>query len=118
MAPYLFFLGCGTYAVFTQEFEYPDGRHAHSNCLSRRVRTRSGRIGLDMLADAVLWVPVYRPGRYTGVLTERLYLLIQGTGRIKKTDPDPEIQKTPYGLRALAEQMNPGTSIPGRSIVR
>ena len=26
MAPYLFFLGCGTYATFSQECEYPDGR--------------------------------------------------------------------------------------------
>ena len=26
MAPYLFFLGCGTYSAFSQECEYPDGR--------------------------------------------------------------------------------------------
>ncbi|MDD1672986.1 MAG: hypothetical protein LUP99_01075 [Methanomicrobiales archaeon] len=65
MAPYLFFLGCGTYATFSWKFEYPDGHTFRLQLLAppQSDRTRADR-ALEILADAVMWVHLFTgPGR-------------------------------------------------------
>jgi aminopeptidase N len=117
MAPYLFFLGCGTYATFSQECEYPDGRRCTLELL---VPPGSDPViagqALDILHDAVLWVNIYTgPGRYDkSSLRERMYLLMRGLNRIKKINPDsPQLQKTRSELQALVEQIISGYEYTG-----
>ena len=60
MAPYLFFLGCGTYATFSRECEYPDGKHFGIELLvpPGSSPVLAGR-ALDILNDAILWVNIF-----------------------------------------------------------
>lgn len=66
MAPYLFFLGCGTYAVHSREFVYPDG---HRCTLELLVPPGSDPIAagqaVDILYDSILWIWLFTgPGMY------------------------------------------------------
>ena len=60
MAPYLFFLGVGTYDTFRREFEYPDGRTFDLELL---VPPGSdpliARRSLDVLSDSIMWIHLF-----------------------------------------------------------
>jgi aminopeptidase N len=117
MAPYLFFLGCGTYATFRRECEYPDGKLCMLELLVPPGSDQdiAGQ-ALDILQDAVIWVHLFTgPERYeNGSVRERLYLLMRGLNRIKKRNPDsPQLQKTRSELRALIQQIVPGYEYTG-----
>ncbi len=66
MAPYLFFVGVGTYDAFTRSFEYPDGAaFVLELLLHPGADEAKARQALDMLADAILWIYCYTgPERY------------------------------------------------------
>jgi hypothetical protein len=78
MAPYLFFIGCGTYATFRRNCEYPDGRSFGLELLvpPGSDPDRAER-ALDILHDAVVWVHLYTgPGRYDQQeIRNRIYTL-------------------------------------------
>ncbi|QYZ78458.1 DUF3458 domain-containing protein [Methanofollis formosanus] len=60
MAPYLFFLGVGTYATFRREFEYPDGRTFALELLAPPgADPAAAAEALEVLADGVLWVYLF-----------------------------------------------------------
>jgi len=117
MAPYLFFLGCGTYATFSRECEYPDGRL----CTLELLVPPGSDPGIagqaqDILHDAVLWVHLFTgPGRYEKEsVRERLYLLMRGLNRIKKRNAyHPQLQKTREELLSLIQQIVPGYEYTG-----
>ncbi|MDD1701190.1 MAG: M1 family metallopeptidase [Methanoregula sp.] len=117
MAPYLFFLGCGTYATFSQECEYPDGRQCTLELLvPPQSDPEPAGQALDILHDAVLWVNLFTgPGRYNrGTIRERLYMLMRGMNRIKKSNPySPQLQKIRSELHALVTQVVPGYAYIG-----
>lgn len=60
MAPYLFFLGVGTYSTFKRKFEYPDGG---TFMLELLVPPASDAIAaekaLDLLHDSIMWVYLF-----------------------------------------------------------
>jgi len=117
MAPYLFFLGCGTWAGFTKELEYPDGKQCTLELLvpPGTDPVPAGQ-ALDILADAVLWIHLFTgPGRYEGgSIRERLYLLVKGLERLKKRNSkNPQLQKTRAELRDLIRQVAPGYAYSG-----
>ena len=60
MAPYLFFLGCGTYDVYTKEVEYPDGDTFRLEilCLPGIVRPEDAETSLVALRDSIIWLLV------------------------------------------------------------
>jgi aminopeptidase N len=117
MAPYLFFLGCGTYATFSQECEYPDGRRCTLELLvPPESDPRIAGQALDILHDAVLWVNLFTgPGRYDRESArERLYLLIRGLERIKKRSPHhPQLESIRTELKNLIQQIVPGYEYTG-----
>lgn len=60
MAPYLFFLGAGTYDTFKKEFEYPDGQKFDLELLvppgsDSQIAQRS----LDVLYDSIMWIHLF-----------------------------------------------------------
>jgi len=76
MAPYLFFLGVGTYATFSRPFEYPDGRTFTLELLVPPGSDEEiARQALEVLADGVLWVYLFTgPERYQGIpLRQKLW---------------------------------------------
>ncbi|MEN6610639.1 MAG: M1 family metallopeptidase [Methanoregulaceae archaeon] len=117
MAPYLFFLGCGTYAGFSQECEYPDGNHCSLELLvPPGTDPEPAGKALDILHDAVLWVHLFTgPGRYDQMpVRERLYLLLKGFSRIRKRSPyNPQLQEIRSELRDLIQQIVPGYEYTG-----
>lgn len=58
MAPYLFFLGVGTYATYRKRFEYPDGDGfiLELLCFPALVKAEDAEGSLQSLHDSVMWV--------------------------------------------------------------
>ncbi|MDL2261276.1 M1 family metallopeptidase [Methanimicrococcus sp. OttesenSCG-928-J09] len=60
MAPYLFFLGVGTYDTYTREFEYPD-----DHCFDLELLVPPGsdknyaEQSIDILQDSVMWIYLF-----------------------------------------------------------
>lgn len=57
MAPYLFFLGVGTYQTFRDEFEYCNGSTAIAELLvfPKLVEDRHAKTALQALIDSIYW---------------------------------------------------------------
>jgi aminopeptidase N len=102
MAPYLFFLGVGTYDTFTREFEYPDGSTFGLELL---VPPGSDPVvaeyALQVLSDAIMWVFLFTGPGSCGNLPERRQLLAQIRVRdsLKRSGGDAA------ELRAIREQI-------------
>jgi aminopeptidase N len=117
MAPYLLFLGCGTYATFRRDCEYPDGRSFWLELLvpPGADPDRAER-ALDILHDAVLWVHLFTgPGRYDQPeVRNRIYTLMAERDRLKKADTgSPQLAGIRLELSGLAQQVVPGYTYTG-----
>jgi aminopeptidase N len=117
MAPYLFFLGCGTYATFSRECEYANGRRCSLELLVPPASNPGmAERALDILRDAVLWVHLFTgPDRYgKPEVRRRLYQLITGLNLIKKTNPDsPQLPAIRAELHTLVRQIVQGYAYTG-----
>ncbi len=66
MAPYLFFLGVGTYTTIKQEFEYPDGKKFMLEMLvpPNADTTQAGH-AMDILSHGIMWIHLHTgAGKY------------------------------------------------------
>jgi len=117
MAPYLFFLSCGTYATFSRACEYPDGRVFSLELLvPPESDPAQAASALDILNDAVLWVYLFTgPGRYEQApVRERMYLLVRGRERIRKRNPhSPQLADITSELAHLNQEIAPGYAYTG-----
>ena len=116
MAPYLFFLGVGTYAAFERQCEYPDGK---TFMLGLLVPPGSdpdlAREALGILHDAVIWVYLFTgPDRYrdTGTRMEILRLLGERED-LKRGSMDGEVDAVRKKLRDLVSRITPGYQYTG-----
>ncbi len=67
MAPYLFFLGVGSYATFRKLFTYPNGRKIVLELLvPPDADKEAAQHALDMLAHGILWIYEQTDYMYTG----------------------------------------------------
>ncbi len=93
MAPYLFFLGVGTYASFQRAFEYPSGRTFQLELLcppgSDPIRAEQA---LDVLEDGILWVYLFTgPHCYEQVeVRHEIYRLYSKREKLRKRGADEE----------------------------
>ncbi|MCQ1537921.1 M1 family metallopeptidase [Methanocalculus taiwanensis] len=91
MAPYLFFLGVGTYASFRRTFEYPSGRTFLLELLcppgSDPIRAEQA---LDILEDGILWVYLFTgPHCYEQVeVRHEIYRLYNKRAKLRKRGAD------------------------------
>ena len=117
MAPYLFFLGCGTYETSRRECEYPDGRQFMLELLALPGSDPAiAEQALDILHDAVLWVHLYTgPGRYDELSArDRIYLQMRGMERIKKRSPQsPRLAAIRSELANMIGSITPGYAYTG-----
>ncbi|MDN7024986.1 M1 family metallopeptidase [Methanoculleus sp. FWC-SCC1] len=92
MAPYLFFLGVGTYETFRREVEYPGGSTFMLELLvpPGSDPAAAGQ-ALEVLADAVIWVHLFTgPEQYrNGESRREIYRLIRERDRLKEAGGDP-----------------------------
>ena len=66
MAPYLFFLGVGTYATFTKKVQYPDGKTFMLELLVPPQSAKEhAQQALEILSDSILWIHLFTgPDKY------------------------------------------------------
>ena len=112
MAPYLFFLGVGTYDTFTREFEYPDGRKFGLELL---VPPGSNRVvaeySLQVLADAVTWIYLFTgpAGHHHFAEKENLIILIRERDKLKNSGGSADdLLSIREKIRELAADLEPG----------
>jgi aminopeptidase N len=116
MAPYLFFLGVGTYAAFERQCEYPDGR---TFLLELLVPPGSDPVlaqeALRILHDAVIWVYLFTgPDQYRDLETRREILrLIGEREELKKGNIDGQVDAARAKLRDLVSRITPGYQYTG-----
>jgi aminopeptidase N len=117
MAPYLFFLGCGTYAAFSRECEYPDEHRFMLELLvPPGADPASAGAALDILHDAVLWIHLFTgPGKYESEsVRERLYLRLKDRERFRKQRPEsPQLPAIRDELATLVRRIRPGYAYTG-----
>jgi aminopeptidase N len=108
MAPYLFFLGVGTWDAFTREFEYPDGDIFTLELLAPPgADPEAAAQALEILHNGVLWVRLFTgPGSsLDGERRRRLFDLVLSREEMKRAGKDlrgirEEIRKAAAGLES------------------
>lgn len=115
MATYLFFLGVGTYATFTREFEYPEGDTFNLELLVHPDSDKNVALrALDVMHDAVMWVYLFTgPDRYKNTKQSRELLEL-----IKQREELKQKRKDLFSLRkkimTLASSINFGYKYTGK----
>ena len=92
MAPYLFFLGCGTYATFHRKCEYPDGHPFRLELLvPPSADPARAEQALDILYDCILWIYLFTgPSTYDHrCIRQLLYDQATEVHRLARTGTDP-----------------------------
>jgi len=116
MAPYLFFLGVGTYSIFNREVEYPDG---HKFMLELLVPPDSkkeiAQKALDVLHNCILWVYLFTgPNQYDKLdARNEMMKLIDEREKIKFRGTDQELQLVRNKLFKLNKNIIPGYKYTG-----
>jgi aminopeptidase N len=116
MAPYLFFLGVGTYATFSREFEYPDGRTFTLELLAPPgADAAAARASLEVLADSVLWVYLFTgPDQYARPdLRSDLWALCHERDLAKEAGDDGRVAALRADLARKVQGITPGYAYTG-----
>jgi len=114
MATYLFFLGCGTYAPFTREFEYPDGKKFLLELLvPPGSDTKAAEHALDILHDGILWIYLFTgPEMYKDLdLRHELKSLVEKRELLKRKKKD--VSDLRQELREKVKKIRPGYQYTG-----
>ena len=116
MAPYLFFLGVGTYSTFEREVEYPDG---HKFMLELLVPPESiteiAEKALDVLHNCVIWTYLFTgPNQYDDFeIRDEMMLLIEEREKLKKEGSSQKLQLVRAKLSELNNKIIPGYKYTG-----
>ncbi|HUK39045.1 MAG TPA: M1 family metallopeptidase [Methanomicrobiales archaeon] len=116
MAPYLFFLGVGTYAAFERQLEYPDGKTFMLELLVPPGSDPAlAREALGILHDAVLWVYLFTgPQQYRDPDTRMEILRLVGEReRERERSIDGEVDEIRKKLAELVAKITPGYQYTG-----
>jgi aminopeptidase N len=122
MAPYLFFLGAGTYSTFKREFEYPDGGTFMLELLvPPGSNAEAAEKALEILHDSVMWVYLFTgPEQFDKEklpIRKKLWELMRKREKMKlEAKPEntlDELKKIRDELSELVENINPGYKYTG-----
>jgi aminopeptidase N len=117
MAPYLFFLGAGTWDAFRREFEYPDGQTFHLELLAPKgADPGQAEKAQEVLAGAVLWVYLFTgPEQYRDRETrQEIWRLAGERDRLKLSGGDPgALSAARARLKELVAGIRPGYRYTG-----
>ena len=117
MAPYLFFLGVGTYTSFRRECEYPDGKTFTLELLVPPSSDPAlGKEALGILHDAVIWVYLFTGPEQFRDLEMRMEILqlIEERENLKEGGGDPvRLKNVRDKLSALVSRIKPGYQYTG-----
>ena len=94
MATYLFFLGVGTYATFTKEFEYPNGDTFELALLvPPNSNSDIAQHSLEVLYDSIMWVHLFTgPNSYENkAISHQIYDLCKERDLLKEKGEKPDL---------------------------
>jgi len=96
MAPYLFFIGVGTYETYTSEVEYPTGQifQVELMALPKVVAAKEdAEAALRSLVNSIIWTQISTgPEKYEHVEERiKIYDLIKRRDTLKRTGEDPAL---------------------------
>jgi len=117
MASYLFFLGVGTYATFTREFEYPNGDKFQLELLvPPGSNNEVANHALDVLHDAVMWIYVFTGAKQYDHLNIRkeMWELIEKREILKESKNEEELKEIREKLVALDQSIVTGYKYTGK----
>jgi aminopeptidase N len=117
MAPYLFFLGVGTYASFQRIFEYPSGSSfiLELLCPPGSDPVNAGQ-ALDILEDCILWVFLFTgPHCYDQVeIRHEIYRLHKKRGELRSRGAaESDLARITEQLRVLNQKIIGGYAYTG-----
>ena len=117
MAPYLFFLGCGTYAGYFRDLVYPDGRRCRLELLvPTGADPAMADRALEYLHDSILWIYLFTgPGMYekTG-LRKEIHAKAIDADRLRLSGGDPSALRALEGdLARMVKGITPGYQYTG-----
>jgi len=114
MAPYLFFIGAGTYEQYERVFEYPDGTQFVLQLLAPiGSDKKAAEQALEILHDSIMWIHIFTGEKsYKDLeLRQELYTLIQKRENMRARNDSPvEIRKE---VAEFASQLNLGYQYTG-----
>ncbi len=117
MAPYLFFLGVGSWETFTREFEYPDGRTCQLELVvPPGSDPEVANFALKTMADSILWVYLYTgPGRYqNGAAKKEILALVNERDALKSSGPSSEwLERIREKIRSIDAELTTGYQYTG-----
>jgi aminopeptidase N len=117
MAPYLFFLGVGTYAAFERQCEYPDGKTFLLVLLvPPDTDPALAREALEILNDAVLWAWLFTgPDQYREpVIRKEAWRLVHERDALKEAGGDARRIGDIRGLlKGYTARITPGYQYTG-----
>ncbi|KKG15819.1 peptidase [Methanosarcina sp. 2.H.T.1A.6] len=123
MAPYLFFLGVGTYATFSREFEYPDGDTFMLELLvPPGSNAEAAEKALDILHDSAMWVYLFTGAEQFDedklLIRKELWELVRKREKIKldaksESPLEEELLKVRGELAELNGAITPGYKYTG-----
>ncbi len=122
MATYLFFLGVGTYATFSREFEYPDGGTFMLELLVPPGSNEgAAEKALDILHDSVMWVYLFTgPEQFDEAklsVRKELWELVRKREKMRleagSESTLEELQKLREELAGLVKTIRPGYKYTG-----
>ena len=114
MAPYLFFLGVGTYDEYNREFEYPDGKTFKLELLTPKDADKeAAEKALDVLYHSIMWIHLFTgPDRVENEeKSNEIWKLVEKRERLKAEGEDlSEIRKQ---LKELSSRLKLGYKYTG-----
>ena len=116
MAPYLFFLGVGTYSTFNREVEYPDGHKFNLEILTPLSTEKElADKALDILFNGIMWIHLFTgPEKYSNILIKnKIYSLINKREELKKLNKTIELKNIREEIKNLATPLNLGYKYTG-----
>jgi aminopeptidase N len=117
MAPYLFFLGVGSWETFSREFEYPDGRKCQLELVvPPGSDPEVANFALKTMADAILWVYLFTgPGKYRNQAEKKEILtLVNERDALKSSGSSPEkLEKVREKIRSIDAELTTGYQYTG-----
>ena len=115
MAPYLFFLGVGTYKTFRRALEYADGTTIDLEILAPITTEQSvGEKGIALLHDAILWIYLFTGKDKHKQLKQRheLWTLLQDLATRKLAKKD--VKQLRATIKQLSQKITFGYQYTGK----